>query len=337
MTIASLLSKLPYVSFLKRTEAQSRRTARNLEAFLHHQAGLPSDYRVDTLTRRMPAVERRAVPIIKPGSYWWMEHAVYDGRPIVFQGRRLTYFCAQERYRTDSAMVVGIAESDSAAPIKPAPVIFPDRERHGIGIPAFTVFDGKVIAAYMDADGLEQDMIVASSDDGVSFEKQVIAEPFKTLDPTLKQIGLPWLLDDDGTLMVYFRGKGQGRSCLVRAELDLEELRLSNFEFHWCAENLINVAVAKKHDHYWLFYGATHGGGFYVKLSRDGINFSEQSVMLVDPADHGWDWDFGKIAASPGNRFEADSTICYLGTAGGKMAIGEARLELANILPVFEL
>ncbi|WP_068019274.1 hypothetical protein [Rhodoplanes sp. Z2-YC6860] len=267
-----------------------------------------------------------------------MAGAVYDARPIYFQGRRLFYFCGQPVYRSDMLLVVGLAEmTGDRLNIHPNPVIVPDIEKFGMDIPAFTVVGDEIIGIYFDAHGpeasrrgVDTDVVVVKSKDAVSFTKHVIKTPFR--DSTMDRIGLPWLLNDDGAIRVYMRAKAGARNCLMGSILDLSNIALAPAkklaEF---PRNPINVSVTKRSCGYLLFYGATTGGGFYVASSDDGLAWDfSQEVMLTSP-DGEWGWDYYKVCASPDNLQDDDIGICYLSN-NSKPCVGYGSFSVADLM-----
>lgn len=257
-----------------------------------------------------------------------MSGAVYDARPVRFRGRRLYYFCGQPSYRTDMHLFVGMAEETGGiVSVSRGPVIVPDVETRGIDIPAYAVVGDIIVGLYADdfgprrtGKGTDADFFVVTSADGVTFTKHRITTPLRNLP--YSRIGLPWLLNDNGTLLVYFRAKSERGVCLVRSVLDLEAMSLSRPEqLGYFPREPINIAVRKHSGGYFVFYGETIGGGFYFAPSPDGISFDfSKEAMFV--SDFEWGWDYRKIDFSPDNATDDAIELCYV--SGTPLSVGRA-------------
>jgi len=297
-----------------------RRMQHDISALVATTADGSISVKFDNVTKRIPIFRKhQTTPFIAPSGDAWMSGAVFDARPISFQGRRLFYFCGQPVYRNDMLLVVGLAEmTGDQLRIHPNPVIVPDIEKFGIDIPAFTVVGDEIIGIYFDAHGpgasgrgVDTDVVIVKSKDGVSFTKHVIKTPFR--DVAMDRIGLPWLLNDDGVIRVYMRAKAGSRNYLVSSVLDLDNAVLTPLknlaEF---PRNPINISVTKRSCGYLLFYGATTGGGFYVASSGDGLAWDFSRETMMTSSDGEWGWDYYKVCGCPDNLQGDDVSMCYL-------------------------
>jgi len=317
-----------------------RRLQRDVSALVGTTADGSISVKCDYQTKRIPIFRKhQAAPFIAPSGESWMAGAVYDARPIYFQGRRLFYFCGQPVYRNDMLLVVGLAEmAGDRLSIHPKPVIVPDVEKFGIDIPAFTVVGDEIIGIYFDAHGpgasgrgVDTDVVIVKSKDGVSFTKHVIKTPFSEI--TRDRIGLPWLLNDDGVIRVYMRAKAEAQNCLLTTVLDLSKIALAPLkklaEF---PRNPINIAVTKRSCGYLLFYGATTAGGFYVASSDDGLtwDFSPERMLTSSDGEE-WAWDYYKVCGSPDNLQSDDVSMCYLSN-NSKPCVGYGSFSVADFM-----
>ena len=294
------------------------------------------DIRVDNTTPRLPILKKSSNPVIVPTGRSWKAGAVFDGRPIKWRGEDLIYFCAQQAYRTDAHLFVGLGELVNGEwRVADVPVIVPDIERRGIDIPSFTVHKDRIVGAYLDdygpmrtGRGVDADLIVALSDDGRIFNKRVFGTPMRGMD--FDRVGLPWLLNDDNNLRVYFRAKKDRKNLLVRSVLDLDHNVLVDIEIIGeFPRNPINIAVTRRNNRYLIFYGGTCGGGLYVANSEDGVTFDFSGELMLVSDDHEWGWDYYKVCGSPCNTSEDEMTICYLG--GHPLSIGYATTKASLI------
>jgi hypothetical protein len=299
--------------------------------------------KVDNETLRIPIFRKHGSgPLIAPSGKSWMAGAVYDGRPIEFHGRKLFYFCAQPVYRTDMLLVVGGAELvDDKIKIFPSPVLVPDIETFGIDIPAFTVFENQIVGLYVDGHGpgerdrgANSDVVVVRSSDGRSFSKKIIKNPLSEFGRmfAVDRIGLPWLLNDGGSLRVYMRGKSGPRNFLASSVLDLDNSTLGPMQI-LCdfPRNPINISVTKRSCGYLLFYGCTTGGGFYFAVSNDGLNWDLSQEMMMTSSDDEWGWDYTKVCASPDNSHDDHVSMCYVSNQNGP-CIGYGNFDVKGLL-----
>jgi hypothetical protein len=298
-----------------------------------------SDNKIDTATPRLPILNKIGEgPLIAPSGVSWMSGAVYDGRPILFGDRRFIYFCAQTSYRSDGAMFVGVAEwVNEKIVVDPVPILFPDIEKRGVDIPAFTVWRGEIVGIYLDdygrdrsGQGYDTPLMIVRSGDGRKFEKSSCKHPF---GKEWRRIGLPWLLADGDRLWVYWRGKVGGDIRLVRTELSESlESFVGDVASVSLPRNAVNVAVTNRSGLFLLFYGGSRAGGLYVVPSSDGIawDFSKE-MMLVGNNGHEWGWDYFKICGSPDNTTNDNVELCYLGENATSMAIGAANFNMQEL------
>jgi hypothetical protein len=316
-----------------------RRMQRDISALVATIADGSISVKCDHQTKRIPIFRKhQTTPFIVPSGESWMAGAVYDARPICFQGRRLFYFCGQPVYRSDMLLVVGLAEmTGDRLNIHPNPVIVPDIEKCGIDIPAFTVVGDEIIGIYADGHGpgansrgVGFDVVIVKSRNGVSFTKHVIKAPFR--DVAMDRIGLPWLLNDDGVIRVYMRAKATSRNYLVSSVLDLDNAALTPLkklaEF---PRNPINISVTKRSCGYLLFHGATTGGGFYVATSDDGLAWDFSQEMMLTSSDGEWGWDYYKVCGSPDNLQGDDVSMCYLSN-NSKPRVGYGSFNVADLI-----
>lgn len=310
---------------------QQTAIGRDIRAIAHRVGSTGADLKCDATTPRIVAVTKDPKPLIIPHGDGWMSGAVYDARPIHFRGRRLYYFCGQPSYRTDMHLFVGLAEEvNGIVSVRSSPVIVPDVETRGIDIPSYAVVGNRIVGIYADdfgpdrtGKGTDADFIVVASEDCVSFTKHRIETPLRDLP--FSRIGLPWLLNDNGTLLVYFRAKNGGKICLVRSFLDIDTMSMSRPEhLGFFPRNPINIAVRKLGDGYFIFYGETIGGGFYFAPSSDGRSFDfSKEAMFV--SDFEWGWDYRKIGFSPDNTTKDEIEICYV--SGTPLSVGRAVIK----------
>ncbi len=324
------------ISTLQRHVTQLREDIKSLQPFNPYYV---RDYRVDTQTPRVACASMSENPLLSCGAYPWMEGAVYDGRPLNFKSRRFIYFCGQYKYSISAPIVLGLAEwKGDSLYVHPAPVIYPDIESRGIHIPSFTVYKDQVLCLYQDNSGFNRtkkgigtDFILAASDDGITFKKRIIRDPFSKLlkDYELNQFGFPWMLLDGEEFRVYFRAKKLGgEEYIIGTLFDPEGLTFQLVKVEQFNNPIYNVAVVKRDSTYILFYGSSCAGGFYITTSKDGWSWdSENSIMAVDPNDHGWRWDFNKMTVGPDNATTGPIETIYLGNVNLEMAIAEATVD----------
>ena len=323
-------------------ERAQQEATRDMRAVIMGQGLGGVHINVDNFTARLPALRKSTTnPIIVPSGQSWQSGAVFDGRPIWWRGRQLIYFCAQQSYRTDAHLFIGLAEYlDDEWRVADVPVIVPDIETRGIDIPAFTVLNDRIVGVYFDdygplrtGRGTDANMVVVISEDGSHFSKHTITLPMSGKNFT--RVGLPWILNDAGCLRLYCRAKTGNQNLLVRSVLDLDRNTLGEIEtIGTFPRNPINIAITRRGNRYLIFYGSTVGGGFYVALSDDGVNFDFSNELMLIGQEHEWGWDYYKVCGSPDNTTDDVMTLCYLG--GQPLAIGYGTAAASDIFDCYD-
>lgn len=296
-----------------------------------------SEARVDITTPRAAILKKSPKPIIRPSGTGWMHGATFDARPVAFGNRRLVYFCGQPVYRSDSHLFVGLGEwQDDTLSVDNTPVIVPDIESRGIDIPAFTVWQDKVLGLYLDDSGPlrsgvghDTNAIVVQSADGRTFTKHRLALPasFRSWD----RIGLPWLLALDDQLLCYWRAKKGERCAVVRSIISegLDHIEVTGLD--WMPRNPINLAVTYRDSAFLILYGMTIGGGFYCAPSADGEKFDYgKETMLISKDTNEWGWDYMKHCGSPDNTQADEIELCYLASPPYGLSVGHAKFSMSE-------
>ncbi len=328
--------KIQHLLLIPMDLRETLRKLRHLESGANTQK---LDFYVDNKTPKLNCLHFDPSPVLSPGRYPWMLQAVFDARPIHFQGQDLLYFCAQPFYRSDSQLLLGRCTKVNGAWTPDAsPVLYRDEETFGMGIPTLLVFKEKIYAVYFDAtstyrldQGSSPKLIIASSNDGITFSKRFFSTPFgETIAKyRLTTFGLPWLLQDNGNVFLYTRGKiSNKKNYIFRSRINLEDGEIEPPTVTELTATSINIAVHKKDDLYVLFYRQSMAGGIYAVPSADGISWeTDKEVMLTDSEANLWGWDIHKICPVPFESPNSSLEVYYLGSCDHLKQVGRAKVN----------
>ncbi len=318
-----------YIRSVRQDIADIRRTALQISLEVDAHSG---SLRVDEVTPRIDALRGNAEPALSAGAFPWMSKAVFDARPIIFNGQEFAFFCGQPSYNTSADLVVGVAKWDGSRYV-PAdrPCIYPTDEKFGIDIPSFCVHDNRIIAVYFDNYGLgrtkdcrSRNLVVCWSSDGAHFTKRQFAQPL--VEYPYPNMGLPWIESVDGELFLTVRSTPREKNIVSRGRFDLETGRCSEWQHAELSRTTINVASVTDGDRIHIFHGYTVGGGLYV-TTLDAASFQPVSdVMLVDNTLNQWDWNMRKVCASPW-RHDDDLVVLYTSTTSN----GRVEMMLSDL------